>query len=147
MYGLDKFNLFYSIYPCMLHVSYLSTCTFLHTQILNLAPRLFSMVHKFSKNYYCAPNGPLSKGLFPLEVIWCQNFTLTILVVTFSYKLCFVNILARWKVLLELFDLIWRKKIYLVLMGFQWLQTSFKASKYPRKLMTFKNMKNSKIFI
>jgi hypothetical protein len=85
----------------MLQVSSFSSCTFLHTHIPNMAPWLSSMVHNISIDYSCAPNKLLSKELCPLEVNWCQNFTLTVLVVTFSYELCFAPRVAHW---IALFD-------------------------------------------
>jgi hypothetical protein len=111
-YGPKKFRLFYPIYPCMLQVTYFSSCTFLHTQILNIAPLLSSMDHNISIDHSCAPNGPLNKELFPLEVIWCKKFTLTVLVVTFSYKICFAPRVAHWISLSDLFYLSYRDKFY-----------------------------------
>jgi hypothetical protein len=89
-----------------------------------MTPWLSSMGHNISIDYSCAPNGLLSKELCPLEVNWCQNFTLTVLAVTFSYELCFVNHLAHWIALSELFYLRCRDKVYLhsILVGFDWLK-------------------------
>jgi len=112
-YGPEKFWLFYPIYPCILQVTYFSSCTFLHTQIQNLAQWLSYMDHNSSMDYSCAPNILLSKDLFPLEVNLFQNFTLTVLDVTFSYKLYFVPWIAHWITLFELFYLRCRDKVYI----------------------------------
>jgi hypothetical protein len=63
------------------------------------------MAHNHSIDYSCAPNRLLSKELFPLKVNWCQNFSLDVLVVTFSYKLCFAPGIAHCIVLFDLFYL------------------------------------------
>jgi hypothetical protein len=89
----------------MVHVSSFSSYAFLHTQIPNLATCMSLMAHKISIDYSCAPNELLSKELCPLEVNWCQKFTLIVSVVTFSYELCFVHGVARWIALSELFYL------------------------------------------
>jgi hypothetical protein len=112
-YGPEKFRLFFPIYPCMLQVSSFSSCTFLHTQIPNMAPWLSSMVHNISIDYSCAPNKLLSKELCPLEVNWCQNFTLTVLVVTFSYELCFAPRVAHWIALSEVILFKLQRQVYL----------------------------------
>jgi hypothetical protein len=105
----------------MLHVSSFSSCTFLHTQIINPGLWLSSMVHKISMDRSYAPNKLLSNKLCPMEVNLCQNFTLTILAVTFSYKLCFMLGIAHWIVLSEFFYLRCRYKYNLIhstLVGF-----------------------------
>jgi hypothetical protein len=40
-----------------------------------------------------------------MEVIWCQNFTLIVSTVTFSYELYFSLKVAHWITLFELFYL------------------------------------------
>jgi hypothetical protein len=80
---------------CMLHVSSFSSWIFSGTHIQDMAPWLSSMVHNISIDYSCAPNKFLSMDLCLPKVILCQNLTLTVLVVTFSYELNFVNILAH----------------------------------------------------
>jgi hypothetical protein len=103
------------------------------------------MVHNISIYYSCVSNGLLSKELCPLEVNWCQNFTLIVSAVTFSYKLYFSPEVARWKSLSEFFYLRCRDIMYLVhnslLEDFDCLKMSFRASKLPHKFMTFKNYK------
>jgi hypothetical protein len=73
-YGPEKFRLFYSIYSCMLHVSYFSSCTFSGTHNQNMTPPLASMGHNISIDYSCAPNRLLSIELCPLEVILVPKF-------------------------------------------------------------------------
>jgi hypothetical protein len=114
-YGLEKFRLFFSFYPCMLQVFYFSSYTFLHTHIPNMATWFSSMVHKISIDYSCTSNRLLSKDLCLLEVNWCQNFTLTVSTITFSYNLCFASGVARWKALSEFFYLNRRDNVYFVL--------------------------------
>jgi hypothetical protein len=97
----------------MLQVSSFSSCTFLHTQIVNISPWLSSMVHNISIDYYCSQNGLIIMELCPLEVNLCQNFTLTFLAITFSYELYFVNNLAHWINPSKLFYLSYKEKVYL----------------------------------
>ena len=68
-YGPEKFRLFYSIYSCMLQVSYFSSCTFTGAHNQNLTPLLASMGHNLSIDYSHDPNRLLSIELCPLEVI------------------------------------------------------------------------------
>jgi len=73
-YGLEKFRLFYPNYPCMLHVSYFSSNTFLGTHNQNLTPLLASMGHNISIDYSYAVNGLLSMYLCPMEVKLVPKF-------------------------------------------------------------------------
>jgi hypothetical protein len=119
----------------MLHVSSFSSCTFLHTQIPNMAPWLSSMVHNISIDYSCAPNKLLSKELCPLEVNWCQNFTLTVFSCNFLIRALFCARVAHWIALSELFYLSCKDKVYLGTLfsvGFDCLKMSFRASKSPQ---------------
>jgi hypothetical protein len=102
-YGLEKFRLFFPFYPCMLQLSSFSFFTFFHSQIPNMAPWMSFMVHNISIHYSCASNGIFSKDLYPPEVNWCRNFTLTISTITFSCELCFAPELAHSKDIFELF--------------------------------------------
>jgi hypothetical protein len=72
---------------------------------------MYFMVHNLSIDYSCSPNELLSKELCPLEVNWCRNFTLTVSVVTFSYKFYFLHGVACLIPLSNLFCLIFKDKI------------------------------------
>jgi hypothetical protein len=108
----------------MLHVSSFSSCTFSGTHIQNMSPWLYSMDHKISMDFSCASNELLSKDLFPLEVNWCQNFTLAVFTITFSYELCFVPRVACWISLSELFYLRCRYIVYQKYNMFSWVLIS-----------------------
>jgi hypothetical protein len=108
----------------MLHVSSFTLNTFSGTHNPILSPSLDSMSHNISIDFSCTPNKLMRKELCPLEVNLCQNFTFTVLVVTFSYELCFANNLARWIALFEFIYLIYL--VYFVPVGFYFLKILFR---------------------
>jgi hypothetical protein len=110
-----------------------------------MAPWFSSMVHNVSIYYSCASNGLLCKDLCALEVNWCQNFTLIVLALTFSYELSFASEIAHWKYISKLFYLRCRDMVYihLVLVKMDCLKMLFRASKLPYKFKTFKILKIS----
>jgi hypothetical protein len=124
----------------MLHVSSFSSHTFLHTRIPNMDPWILSMVHNISIDCSCSLNKLLRKDFYPMKVNQCQNFTLTVLAVTFSYTLYFAFEITNWIDISNLFYLRYRDTIFV---GFYWLKMSFQISKSPRNLMTSKNMKKN----
>jgi hypothetical protein len=66
-------------------------------------------------------------------------------VVTFAYDLRFRRMIARWKDLSEKYNFWVRKIIYYPCCSLFSQKTSFRASKWPRKLKTAKNSKLPKL--
>jgi hypothetical protein len=131
----------------MLHVSYFTSNTFSGTHNQIMTPPLASMGHNISIDYSCAPNKLLSMELCPLEVKLVPKFYPHCFGCNFLIRALFCEPFSSLDSSLQviLFEL-QRDKctlVHSILMGFDWLKTSFRASKMPRKLMTFKNHKNS----
>jgi hypothetical protein len=127
---------------------FFSSNTFLHTHISNVMPQMFFTVNNLSIKFSCASNRSLSKALCPLEVNLGQNFTLIILVVTFSYELYFSLGIAHWISFFEFFYLSCRDIMYLgtiYFCGFWLDKMSFRASKSPHKFITLKKKNSYKI--
>jgi hypothetical protein len=88
-------------------LSMYATCVFfifLH-KIPNMVPWMNSMIHNLSIECYCAPKKLLSKELFPMEVKWCQDYTLNYFSCNILIRVYFAFGIARWKALVELFHL------------------------------------------